>query len=313
VANLTDFKDAKQDDKPKGFPALLDAYKGEVARALPEHLRSNIERYTRLALTCFRLNPKLAECDPRSVFAAVILSSQLGLELGVMGHAYLVPYKGEATFVPGWRGYVDLVHRAGRAVCWTGAVFEGDDFEYAMGDAPYVKHKPHGEDDVAKLTHTYAVGRVKGLEWPIIEVFPRVKIERHLKRYNRVGEKHYAHANFEMYARKIALLQVVKYLPASVEIGQLVALEGAADSSRSVELREAIEGTVLTPYEEPQEKLVAPSTETMPMTADEIEEVMALAYDAARSKDFKLAREYAAKLPEAKRKLVLDLCPPEKS
>lgn len=306
MANLDDFK-SKTSEQPKGFPALLDAYKGEVARALPEHLRSNIDRYTRLALTCFRLNPKLAECDPRSVFAAVILSSQLGLELGVMGHAYLVPYKGEATFVPGWRGYVDLVHRAGRAVCWTGAVFEGDDFEYAMGDSPYVKHKPHGEDDVALLTHTYAVGRVKGLEWPIVEVFSRAKIDKHLKRYNRVGERHYAHQNFEMYARKIALLQVVKYLPASVEIGQLVALEGAADSSRSVDLRDAIEGTVLTPYEEPKAEgqLAAPA-----LTPAEIEETFALADDAARSKDFKQARALAAKLPEAKRKMILDKCPP---
>ncbi len=63
--------------KPTNFPALLDAYKGEIARALPRHL--NAETMTRVALTCFRMNPKLEECKPASVFAAVIQASQLGL------------------------------------------------------------------------------------------------------------------------------------------------------------------------------------------------------------------------------------------
>jgi recombination protein RecT len=44
----------------------------------------------RIALTAFRMNPKLSEVDPRSVFAAVIQSSQLGLEIGLMGEAHLV-------------------------------------------------------------------------------------------------------------------------------------------------------------------------------------------------------------------------------
>jgi recombination protein RecT len=211
--------------------------------------------------------------------------------------------------VPGWRGYVDLVHRSGRSVCWTGAVFEGDDFEYGMGDSPYVRHKPHGEDDPSKITHTYAVGRIRGIDWPIIEVFPRAKIEKHLKRYNRVGDKHYAYQNWEMYARKVPLLQVVKYLPASVELAQLVALEGAADSAASITLKDAIEGTVLTPYDE---QTAAPAlTQPEKNVAFDAEEIFGLADDAVKSKDFELARDLASKLPEAKRKMILDRCPKE--
>jgi recombination protein RecT len=62
------------------FPAMLEQFKGEIARALPKHLSP--DRMVRIALTAFRMNPKLAQTDPRSVFAAVIQSSQLGLEVG---------------------------------------------------------------------------------------------------------------------------------------------------------------------------------------------------------------------------------------
>ena len=44
-----------------GFPALLERYKGEIARALPRHL--NPDQMLRIALTCFRMNPKLEQCD----------------------------------------------------------------------------------------------------------------------------------------------------------------------------------------------------------------------------------------------------------
>ena len=66
-------------EQPKGFPAMLEQFKGEIARALPKHI--NPDRMARIALTAFRMTPKLGECDPRSVFAAVIQSSQMGLSL----------------------------------------------------------------------------------------------------------------------------------------------------------------------------------------------------------------------------------------
>ena len=63
---------------PTNFPAMLDAYKNEIGRALPKHLTA--DRMTRIALTCFRTTPALGNCEPASVFAAVIQASQMGLE-----------------------------------------------------------------------------------------------------------------------------------------------------------------------------------------------------------------------------------------
>jgi len=227
--------------KERRFPAMLDSFKREITLALPAHLTA--ERMARLAMTAFSQNAKLAECDPRSVFAAVILSSQLGLEIGVDGQAYLVPYKGQATFVPGWKGYVELINRAGRASVWTGAVFEGDKFEYAQGDSPYIKHHPMGatDENEGNLLFTYAVGRVHGAEWPVIEVWPKSRILRHRNKFNKVGNSHYSYSNddsFIAYARKVPLMQVMKYMPKSVELRAAA----AAEHGSSIDLKDVLEG-----------------------------------------------------------------------
>lgn len=237
---------------PGSFPAMLVAYKAQIAAALPQHLTA--DRMCRIALTCFRLNPGLAKCDPASVFAAVVILAQQGLEPGLNGRAYLIPYKGECQAVPGWKGLVELANRTGRCSVWTGAVFEGDEFEYQLGDNPFVTHRPKGEDDPKKLLYVYAVGRVKGNEYPVIEVWPNDKIKRHFNRYNKVGGRHYAHENWEMYARKVPLLQVLKYMPASPELEAAMTLADSAErGSQNLNIKDAIDGTFMPTYDEPSD------------------------------------------------------------
>jgi len=206
----------------------------------------------RIALTCFRKNPKLAVCDPRSVFAAVIMAAQLGLEPGVGGQSYLIPYGRECQFVPGWQGLVDLASRSGRASVWTGAVYAGDEFDYSLGDSPFVTHKPIGDEEESKLTHVYAVGRVNGSEWPVIEVWPLAKVVVHRDRYNKVGKGHYSFENLEMYARKVALLQVLKYMPKSVELQMAVGLDQQATTGEQrLTVEEAIDTSAWVEVEQP--------------------------------------------------------------
>jgi len=254
--NITDLQ--TRDKKPQNFPAMLKASFAEVARALPRHL--NPDRMSRIALTAFRRNPNLAKCDPRSVIAAVIQASQLGLEIDTLGRAYLVPYKNECQFIPGWKGLVELVNRSGQGTVWTGAVFQGDEFDYSLGDSPFVKHKPKGEFDSQFLQYAYAIGRPTGSEWPIIEVWPMERVVKHRDRYNKVGNRHYSFDNMEMYARKVALMQVLKYMPMSPELAQTVELDQAATTGEQhLDVKDAIDGT-WTPVAEPEE--VQPVTDS---------------------------------------------------
>lgn len=211
----------------------LQSNSQELAAALPAHL--NADRMIRLALTLFERDGNLQKCTPQSIMGSLLQASQMGLEIGVNGQGYLIPYFDKnvradiCTFVPGWKGLVDIVNRAGKATVWTGAVFEGDEFDYAIGDSPFIKHKPMGEDHPNCITHVYAVGRITGTQWPVIEVWPIGRVRRHFEKFNKVGGRHYAIKNWEMYARKVPLLQVLKYMPSSIELANALQAAYVAD------------------------------------------------------------------------------------
>jgi len=230
-------------EKVVSFPKLLEAHKAQIALALPKHL--NADRMARIALTCFRMTPALGKCDPASVFAAVIQAAQLGLEPGLNGRCYLIPYGNTCQFVPGWKGLLELVNRTGRATAWTGAIYEGQRFEYEQGDRPrLVISDISNEDDPNKIAYVYAVGRVKGAEEPVIELWSMDRVRRHRDKYNKVGKRHYSFENLEMYARKVVLLQVLKYLPATPELETAMVLNNAAETNaQHLTVDDAINGT----------------------------------------------------------------------
>lgn len=218
--------------RPITVTEQLEALKPQLVRVMSRNM--NPDRLVRIVMTEIRKNPKLGDCDAQTLLGAVMTSAQLHLEPGVFGQCYFVPYGKTCTFITGWQGYVDLVSRTGRANAWTGAVREGDTFECSLGSRPFVKHQPDFDgDEDRKLLYTYAVGRIAGSDTPVIEVWGKQRLDKHLKRYNKVGDRHYALQNghnFEMYARKIPLLQVVKYLPKSVELQTAAGLDYAADA-----------------------------------------------------------------------------------
>lgn len=295
------------------FAAFMDKLKPQMALALPKHM--NADRMTRLALTAFSTTPALQRCSPQSIAASIMTAAQLGLEPGISGQGYLIPYKETCTFVPGWKGLVDLVARSGRATVWTGAVRAGDEFEYQLGDAPFCLHRPGDSDDGQPFTHVYAIGRVRDASMAVIEVWSRAKVEKHLKHYNKVGGRHYANTdenNFEMYARKVALLQVLKYMPASIELANAITVSHAAEDGKGVTL----EGDFVHVQEAPDESIDSQTGEitggarkstTKPLSAFKADiddagdaEVAALVLDQARdvldaTDHAALAAHYAAR------------------
>lgn len=231
TTSLSSVKNGEKAASPVAtFSKFLDTFKPQMALALPKHLTA--DRMARLALTAFSTTPTLQECDPKSIAGAMMSASTMGLEIGVDGQCFLIAYKGKCTCVPGWKGLVDLVSRSGRATVWTGAVFQGDEFDYALGDSPFIRHRPGEENDPDLMTHVYAVGRVNNSQHPVIEVWTVGKIKKHRDKYNKQGSKHYSFRDWEMYARKIPLLQVLKYMPKSIELSNAIALSNAADEGK---------------------------------------------------------------------------------
>lgn len=224
---------AATQSKTAQFSSFLDKLKPQLALALPKHMSS--DRMARLALTAFSSSAQMQECTPKSIAAALLTAGQLGLEPGVNGAGYLIPYKQTCTFVPGWKGLVDLVSRSGRGTVYTGVIFKDQRYTYTDGARrDLVIHNETSLDDPADITHAYAIGWVKDAAMPIIELWTVEKIRKHRDKYNKVGGKHYSFRDWEMYARKIPLLQVLKYMPSSIELSQAITVSDAAEAGRGV-------------------------------------------------------------------------------
>lgn len=238
----------------------LDKLKPQLQMALPKHL--NADRMARIVMTEFSKNPQLQDCNFQSIAACIMTASQLGLEIGVGGQAYMIPYGKTATFVPGWKGLIDLVARAGRSSVWTGAVFEGDVFDWELGDSPFLKHKPMGENDPEKMLYAYAIGRVNGSDCPVIECWPNERIKKHFKKnvVAHLQTKHYAIKHWEMYARKVVLLQVLKYLPQSIELQSAVEMAHAEDAGKSF----SIDADFVTIEHQPEEEAQSDQAKPLP-------------------------------------------------
>jgi recombination protein RecT len=127
-----DYAPVAQQPEKLTLVQFIERMKPEIARALPKHL--NPDRMARIATTVLKQNPQLRRCTPESFLGALMTASQLGLEPGPLGEAYLVPYGNTATFVPGYRGLIKLAWQSDQlSDIWAEIVCANDEFSYDLG------------------------------------------------------------------------------------------------------------------------------------------------------------------------------------
>lgn len=119
-----------------------------IQRRLPQYLPpGSAERFAAIAVGTIQQNEALRRCSTQSLVRGVLQAAEYGLTVdGVLGHAYLVPYKikgvSTAQFQIGYRGLFELIYRTGLWVSGTAnIVCEGDVFDWDEGSQPFLKHK----------------------------------------------------------------------------------------------------------------------------------------------------------------------------
>lgn len=113
-----------------------------LEKLLPEGVdRSRFNEEIRFALA---QSPALLKCSRSSLVLAVMRAARTGLPPdGAGGMAYLIPYAGEATFVPGYKGLIFLAKMTQLVLDMQPVlVRERDVFEVEEGDSPKVTHRP---------------------------------------------------------------------------------------------------------------------------------------------------------------------------
>ncbi|MCP4630787.1 MAG: hypothetical protein GY850_45845, partial [bacterium] len=135
----------------KQIGTVLDLFESpnvqsQIQRALPEFL--TVDKLTRITITVMRQNPGLVKCSQQSLLACFFACAQLGLTPEPwLGLCYFVPFWStklncmESTFIPGYRGLIELMRRAGSVIDVDGkAVYQNEPFEVEFGLEPKLRH-----------------------------------------------------------------------------------------------------------------------------------------------------------------------------
>lgn len=194
----------------------------QFAVALPRNVTP--ERFVRATKTAVMRDPDLLGCDRKSLFQAVMQSAESGL-MPNGRDAALVRFKGNVQFIPMIGGILKLMRNTGEIasiVCEI--VGANDDFDYQLGDDPYIMHKPN-LDDRGDVIAAYAVISTKdGAKYR--DVMSRGEIEK-VRRTSRAQNGPW-NTWFEEMAKKTVLRRLAKRCPLSTD--KLLDLAGADDN-----------------------------------------------------------------------------------
>lgn len=209
--------------KPPTIAQVIKRMEPEIARALPRGL--DADRVARLALTVVRQNNRLAESTPQSFAGALLTAAALGLEPGVNGEAYLVPYRDnnagtvECQLIVGYQGMAKLFfqHPLARALD-AQAVYENDEFDYAYGTSPFLRHRPAPKDR-GEVIYYYAVATLT-TGATAFEVLTPEQVKT--LRRGKVGTSGDIPDPQHWMERKTVLRQLIKLLPKSATLSAAI-------------------------------------------------------------------------------------------
>jgi len=205
---------AVTEKKQKTIFDVIQAGAKQFATALPK--RINSDRFVRIAITTIRQNPKLAQCNQESLLGALMVSAQLGLEPGVLGQCYLIPYGRECQFQIGYKGMIELLRRSGQLKdIYAYSVYENDEFEMTYGLNRDLKHKPNLQDR-GNFIGCYCVAVLKD-DARAFEYMTKEEIEAHGKKFSKTYGNGPWKTDFEAMAHKTVVKKMLKWLPVSVE------------------------------------------------------------------------------------------------
>lgn len=216
-----------------------------AARTMEDEVRQFMEKYASLLPSTvtpermqnivfneYRSIVKLKECTPVSFYGAVLKALQLGLEPGVLGHCYLLPFRNgrnggkmEVQFILGYKGMIDLIRRSGQVLSIVARpVYEGDKLVLSYGIEDKFEHTPYSMIEGAQK------GKFRGVTLKVVfkdggyltDYMPIQEIDEHRQR-SLAKDAGPWKTDYEAMALKTIIRKNFKWLPVSVEIQRAVA------------------------------------------------------------------------------------------
>lgn len=213
-----------------------------MARILPKHMES--ERMHSLILRQISTVPRLAECTPISVVGGMMMLASLGLEPGINGEAWLIPYENskkdadgrwfkvmEAAVQIGYLGHLALAWRSEKvSAVQCNYVMQGDHFRHQHGTAGMIEHIPaeNRPVDPKLMTHAYGIVQTTfgGHIWWVLN---RAEVERIRQSSPSRNSPAWGDWYMEMAMAK-ALKRALKFAPKTREMARAITLDDEHDA-----------------------------------------------------------------------------------
>ena len=210
-----------------------------IKRRFEELLDTSAPSFISSILAIFKSNSKLQDCSPNSILAAAGIAAALKLPINPsLGFAFLVPYKGQAQFQLGWRGYVQLAMRSGQyRTLNAGAVREGQIKEIDFVTGEIVRGEKISEEVVGYVAYMELVnGFTKSLYMTNAELQAHAEKYSMSYAYDLRSGKHSSvwSTNFDAMAKKTVLKRLLNNFGIISIDQQSAALATALQADQSV-------------------------------------------------------------------------------
>ena len=202
--------------------------------ALPKSIPA--ERFIRTIVTAVQMEPKLLAADRKTLFLACMKAAQDGLlldgrEAGLS--VYNDRQNGGQTvaYLPMVGGILKKIRQSGEiSSVRAHVVYEGDEFEYELGDDERIVHRPNLAGQGVKIVAAYAIAKFRDGDIQR-EVMSWAQIQKIAAKATGIGKACWASEPGEM-SKKTVIKRLSKRLPSSNDLQDV--FENEADPGQQV-------------------------------------------------------------------------------
>ena len=164
-------------------PTLQQLLNSEgIKRRFTELLDTSAPSFISSILSVVNSNSKLRECSPNSILSAAGIAAALKLPINPsLGFAYIVPYKSQAQFQLGYKGFIQLAIRSGQyATLNAGIVREGQIKEIDFETGEIIRGEKISDEVVGYVAHMALINGFKKSIYMTVE-----EMQEHAEKFSQ--------------------------------------------------------------------------------------------------------------------------------
>lgn len=197
-------------------------------------LDKNADSFVASLIDIYSTDAYLQKCEPKGVVMEALKAATLKLPINKsLGFAYIVPYKGQAQFQLGYKGYIQLAQRTGQyKYINADAVYEGEKVHYnkVTGELE-INGEPSSDKAIGYFAHIETVNGFRKSTW-----WSREKVVAHAERFSQSYKSSHSpwKTDFDAMAVKTVLKALLsKYGIMTVEMSQAISADEPTAEARA--------------------------------------------------------------------------------